>query len=304
MVMDKLTHTAGTDPEFFLREKKSGKLRSAIEVVKGTKDAPNVLESGAGLHHDNVAVEFSTQPQDSVTSLINHIRDIFQDVRKELPDDLEMVAIPAANFDDDQLKTDEAKRFGCSPDYCAWKVEVNEPPMVEDVTMRSCGGHIHVGYMEESGNDFLVFPSGKIRTVRTMDLLHGTSSVLLDNSEDAIRRRLLYGKAGCHRPTDYGIEYRVLSNFWFKSPNLLMLMTSLTEDVLSLIRAEKDVELIEKVGADVIQDTINNGDIEKANEIWKVHVEPCLSKDSKHYMEEVSANINKYDFSQEWQVEV
>jgi len=301
--MPKLTHSAGTDPEFFLREKKSGKLRSAIDVVAGTKEDPNMLNSGAGLHHDNVAIEFSTQPQNDTASLINHIRDIFQDVRKELPEDLELVNVPAANFDDDQLQSEEARRFGCSPDYCAWKVEVNEPPVAEDFTMRSCGGHIHVGYIEDSGNDFLVFPDGKIRTVRTMDLFHGTSSVLLDNSEDAIRRRKLYGKAGCHRPTDYGIEYRVLSNFWFKSPNLLMLMTSLTEDVLKLIREDKDEKIVEAIGGDVIQDTINNGDIKMANEIWTVSVSPLLSKDSKHYMAEALANINNYNFSQEWQME-
>lgn len=301
--MKKLTHMAGTDPEFFLREKESGKLRSAIEVVEGTKEAPHILTSGGGLHHDNVAVEFSTKPQNTVEDLITHIREIFKDVRKELPDDLELVNTPAANFDADQLDSDEAKMFGCSPDFCAWKVEVNDPPIAEDITMRSCGGHIHVGYIEESKNDFLVYPDGKIRTVRTMDLFHGISSVLLDNSEDAVRRRKLYGKAGCHRPTDYGIEYRVLSNFWLKSPHLLMLMTSLTEDVLAIIRADKDIELIEKVGGDIIQDTINNGHVEKATEIWKDHVGPCLSKDSKHYMDEVSANISKYNFCQEWQME-
>jgi len=48
------------------------------------------------------------------------------------------------------------------------------------------------------------------------DAYMGVPSVLVD---DDTRRAELYGKAGAFRPTSYGAEYRVLSNWWLKSPN-------------------------------------------------------------------------------------
>lgn len=46
-----------------------------------------------------------------------------------------------------------------------------------------------------------------------MDLYLGVPSVLIDPDT---RRRSLYGKAGCFRLTDYGVEYRVLSGYFIK----------------------------------------------------------------------------------------
>ena len=39
--------------------------------------------------------------------------------------------------------------------------------------------------------------------------------------DDGAKRRELYGKAGAYRVKPYGVEYRVLSNFWLKSPALM-----------------------------------------------------------------------------------
>lgn len=298
-----MEYTLGTDPEFFLREKKTSKMISAIEIIDGTKDNPKELKSGGGLHHDNVAMEFSTKPHTEVNALISHIRAIFKDVIKEIPKNLEMVNTPSANFDDDQLECDEAKAFGCSPDYNAWTISMNEPPVAEDLSLRSCGGHIHVGFVEGSGNDFLLDPYGKMDTVKMMDLFHGITSVLLDNSPEAIKRRVLYGKAGCHRPTDYGVEYRVLSNFWFKSPMLVMMVDSLTKDVLEIIKNNKHNDVIDVVGGDVIQTTINEGIIKDAQKILDVHLLPLMSKDSKFYFSDCMEKIDTFDFNKEWEME-
>ncbi len=297
-----MTHTIGSDPEFFLRNKKDNKLISAVGILNGTKNNPQILESGGGLHYDNVALEFSTKPQKNGNAFVDHLIKVFKDVHGVLPEDLEIMHTPAADFDDDQLQTDEAKAFGCSPDYDAWSISVNEPPVAKNMSMRSCGGHIHVGFVKGSGNNFLLDPFGKIRTVKAMDLFHGIISVVLDNSEDAIRRRDLYGKAGCHRPTDYGVEYRVLSNYWFKSATLVMLMNSLVDDVLKAIRNNVDETLINTIGENTIKDTINTGDATTAKNIIESYLMKHLSNDSIFFLTESLNNIDNYNFNEEWGV--
>jgi hypothetical protein len=303
--------TIGTDPEFFMQRKKDGKLISAVPYINGTKDAPEPLENGGNVQFDNVAIEFATDPAESGEDLVLKIRNAFTDIMKKLPEGHSLVVEPSANFDPDQLETDEAQQFGCDPDFCAWGIKVNDAPFCSDLSLRTCGGHIHVGKNKDDGNDFLCDPMGKITVVRIMDVFHGIISVILDRSEKAITRRKLYGKAGCHRPVDLnygglynGVEYRVLSNFWFKSPNLVMLMESLTQDALKAVREMDHESLISEIGEELIQNTINEGLIEIARDILEKYVRPLLSKDSVHYLDMCMEEIDNYEFTEEWKLEV
>lgn len=304
--------TIGTDPEFFLRRKKDGKLMSAIPHIKGTKEEPQPLPQGGNVQYDNVAVEFATDPAVDGKDLVNKIGNAFKDILVTIPEDHELVVKPSAEFEDDQLEDEEAQRFGCDPDYDAWVPAMNEIPFSENKNFRSCGGHIHVGKADGDNNDFLVDVWGKINTVKIMDIFHGFISVLLDNSPEAIGRRELYGKAGCHRPVikdmggHYdGVEYRVLSNFWLKSPELVMLMDSLTQDVLGVLRENKHDALIAAVGGEEkVKHIINKGVVGEAHEMLEKHVKPLMSKDSMHYLDRCMENIKTYNFKKEWQLEV
>jgi hypothetical protein len=299
--MPKRGHTLGSDPEFFLRDRKTKKMISGIPHITGTKEEPELMKSGAGLQRDNVAVEFASGVFTDEEQFVFHIEQVFREIAKKVPKDLEIVAEPSAHFDKDQLNSPEALEFGCDPDYDAWKVEINQPPFCEDASLRSCGAHIHVGYVEDSGNEFLLNPYGKIDTVRAMDLLHGVISVILDNSEEAVKRRKLYGKAGSHRPTDYGVEYRVLSNFWFKSPQLVMLMTGpLLDDVLRIVRDGTAGKVIDRVGKQRIIDTINEGKIEEATDILNNFIRPILSNESAELLDLCLENYKSYDFRKAW----
>lgn len=299
--MTEKRNTIGTDPEFFMMEKETGKLISAIPYINGTKHDPEPLPSGGNIQRDNVALEFATPPAESGEDFVAKIRNAFMDVFNKIGDNHDIAALPSADFDQDQLEHEEAKMFGCDPDFDAWTVSVNEaPPLAEISTFRSCGAHIHVGHVEGDGNEFLLDHPGRISTVKMMDLVHGIISTLLDNSEAAIKRRNLYGKAGCHRPTSYGVEYRVLSNFWLKSPHLVMLMDALTQDVLGFIREDRSDKMIEEIGENTIKDIINKGDIDKAKEIVDNYLKPKLSKDSLFYLEECLNNMEKYNLKQEW----
>jgi hypothetical protein len=297
--------TIGTDPEFFLQESDTGKLKCAIPFIKGTKEEPEALPSGKGsIQKDNVALEFATAPAKDGNEFVENIRVTFQDIMNVLPKGHELVVTPSAEFDKDQLEDPEACIFGCDPDYDAWTISQNEKPFCSNESFRSCGGHIHIGKVEGDGNDFLYDPMGKILVIKMMDTFHGIISTILDRSEASVARRQLYGKAGCHRPTEYGVEYRVLSNYWLKSPHLVMLMDSLTQDVLRLIREGRDEEIINAAGADEIQNIINEGRMEEAEKILHTILKQYLSEDSSHYLEECTTNIESYDFKKEWQLEV
>jgi hypothetical protein len=112
-------------------------------------------------------------------------------------------------FPEQELEHPSARVFGCDPDFNAWNNgRVNPRPKADDHTLRSAGGHVHVGYTLTGKGDIL-------RLVQLADLVLGVPSTRLDL---ATARRQLYGKAGAFRVKPYGIEYRTLSNFWIFKP--------------------------------------------------------------------------------------
>ena len=294
--------TIGCDPEFFLKRKDSGKLVSAIPFVSGTKDCPMPLPRGGNIQRDNVAVEFATDPAASREAFVAAVEATLTEVVKVLPADTELVALPSAKFDTSELQHPEAMRFGCDPDYDAWEMKVNDPPCALDASFRSCGAHIHVGTTGNDENVFLLEPMGKVDAVKAMDAIHGVISTVLDHSQEAIDRRQLYGKPGSHRPKDYGVEYRALSNFWLRSPVTVMLMYELTQDALSIVRDGMLTGLLDNMGENEIRRVINQGDAESAMKMIEVHLLPILSDDSRFYLNEALAKVkaNDMDFHAEW----
>lgn len=297
-----MTMTIGCDPEFFLKERKSGKLISAIPFITGTKDMPFRLPLGGNIQRDNVAMEIATDPADSVESFVSNIRNTLTEAIKTLPSDTEIVAAPSASFDPDQLTHPEAQAFGCDPDFDAWEVKENDKPCAVDNTFRSCGAHIHVGTDGKDENVFLLDFEGKLQMVKIMDCIHGIISSVLDSNKEAIDRRQLYGKPGAHRPKEYGVEYRVLSNYWLKSPITVMMMYSLTQDALSIVRNGKADELIEEMDENQVRNTISNGDAAVAMKMIEVSLIPRLSNDSIFYFNEALAKVkaNDMNFHAEW----
>jgi len=301
--------TIGTDPEFFMVNKKTNKLTSAVPYIKGTKYNPQLLPSGGNIQYDNVAVEFATLPAKSSYDFIKQLKQTFTEVMNVIPKNMDLIATPSADFPDDQLNTPEACEFGCSPDYNAWSITENDRPIPPNPNFRSCGGHIHVGCIDNEGNlldkdmKFLLDPMGKILLVKGMDLFHGIISTVLDSSPEAIKRRKLYGKAGAHRPTAYGVEYRTLSNYWTKTPYSSMLISSLTDDVIELIILEQLEEIINYVGEDNIQNIINDGDIEQATNIMNTVLVKYINKETKFYLNECLLSLNKAGtIKKEWAI--
>lgn len=297
--------TIGTDPEFFLK-KGDEYVSSQSAKIQGTKHEPVALKNGGTIQRDNVAVEFATPPAEGREDFVDKVRSCLKDVHDMLPKDHEIVVEPSATFDEAHLTDPEAQEFGCDPDFNAYTVSMNEKPWCGDSGFRSCGAHIHVGCLDGDGVaikglEFLLEFAGKISAIKAMDLFHGTISTVLDSSQASVKRRELYGKAGCHRPTDYGVEYRVLSNYWMKSPELVMLMDALTRDAMALVAADKLQAVLDLVGEDELQLAINDGNIEAATKIIEIYVLPNISAETLDYYQMCTENLPKYkSVKEEW----
>jgi hypothetical protein len=238
------------------------------------------LPSGGAVSYDNVALEFNTVPALTHDEFIWNMGSVLKDLNDYLPEDVNMKFIASANFKESELQHKDAKEFGCSPDYCAWSGLANEMQLDDiDPTFRSCGAHIHVRHIPKSGHfGFLLNQHGVHRSVMAMDIMNGLASVILDNCPESIARKKLYGKAGCYRTTNGGFEYRTLSNYWIKTPNMVHLAHKLTDAALMLVATDQ-VEIItmECGGPHNLQSVITQGDAENAMMLWDFAVVPLLS---------------------------
>lgn len=275
----------GCDPEFMIVDG-NGKLKSALKIFKGRKHEPEKLSDGASLA-DNVNFEFNTNPASSPNEFKKYIKSVLQESARSLPARHRFVAISGADFPKSELRDKEACEFGCEPDYNAWNDgQANiVPEGAAERTFRSAGGHIHIGYTEDT-KDILTEFDDKLRMIRLMDATVGIVSTFLDKTDGSEVRRSLYGKAGCFRPKGYGVEYRTVGNYWAANPKTVDLIYGLVNAAVELRLKGDDIKLIENLIPQRIIDTINSSDNNTAHTLYQEFLVPVLDKDT-------SATINK-----------
>ena len=250
--------TIGTDPEFFIQNS-DGKLISSIGIIEGTKDVPNRLRflgSGFAIQKDNVLGEFNVPHGYSAKEVSNNIS-IMKAYISGLLESKGLHPLYAASgeYDDDQLQSDEAKEFGCSPDFNAWTNSINKKPEGTSTNLRSAGCHIHIGYDGKSAKR-----SRDI--IKAMDVFIGIPLVIIDTDT---RRRSLYGKAGCFRHTMFGVEHRTPSGFVLSNSKLTEYVFGQAFEAINYLN-EFGIEEINNDGAWIVE-TINSGDINEAKKI-------------------------------------
>jgi hypothetical protein len=203
----------GCDPEAFLADT-NGVLRSSIGKVGGSKYHPMPLPIGDGyaVQEDNVAIEFNIPPASSAAEFVSSITKTLTFLGDDMQEryGYKIVNVSAASFLPEELDNPAALEFGCEPDYNAWTSSKNPRPKAEDSSLRSCGGHIHIGFDREA-----------LRTedvMKCMDTYVGIPSLFMDEGD---LRRNLYGGPGAYRDKPYGGEYRTLSNFWIFKESLI-----------------------------------------------------------------------------------
>lgn len=236
----------GCDPELFLKSPTS--FIASCGMVGGSKDYPMQLEGlpdGFNIQEDNVAVEFGVPPAASKLEFTNSITTIMDELTRLMAEKgLSLGHESAAFFPKEELWHPNALAFGCDPDYNIWTGRKNPKPKADDETLRSCGGHVHVGLNKEYDWE---------RLVKMMDLYLGVPSVLMDNGE---LRKSLYGQAGAFRKKHYGVEYRTLSNFWVFKPELTTWVWDAVEQAVNAVDAQFPIEEFQEP----IQSAINTND--------------------------------------------
>jgi hypothetical protein len=247
--------TLGSDPEMFLE--KDGEIISSVGLIGGTKYKPRKITNlGHAVQEDNVLIEYNIPPCNSLQQWIkehNFVKDYLDVFVAGIGCKLNFSA--SAILSDKQLDSDQAKAIGCEPDFDVWSYSVN-PPGDASLNLRSAGGHIAIGWDD---------PTEEVQEelIKAMDITLGLQSVLLDSD---VRRKEMYGKAGCFRFTNFGVEYRVLSNFWIVNDELLTWAYYSTLEAIELVNSGK-VKDIASQYADQIVEAINTNNRELATKL-------------------------------------
>lgn len=204
----------GADPEIFILNRR-GHVVSGHGIIPGTKAEPYKVKSGA-VQLDGMAAEFNIDPAETVEEFEANILTVMGELKQFLPSGYDFARKSSHTFSDKFMNAqpEHTKVLGCDPDFDAYSGKINPSPSLLWVSpgFRTVSGHVHVGWEgaedEDAANNF-----DNARTVaRQLDCFLGAPSILAD-PKGGIRRNL-YGKAGAFRPKKYGMEYRVLSNFW------------------------------------------------------------------------------------------
>jgi len=250
--INKNTVTIGADPELFLVNENGTGIPSE-EYFTGSKNSPVDLGDGFQILCDNVMVEYNIPPTTTAQEFSSAHSKMLNYIEENTPEYISVDVSASKTFLADKLLSQKAKEFGCEPDFSAWTRSTNTPPNPEE-NLRSCGGHIHVGYENSNLKQSEFY-------IRLMDYFLGVPSVLIDSD---VKRRTMYGKAGCCRFKNYGFEYRTLSNFWLKNDKLRKWAFNQVHNMLEFANNNMEFTFPD---AEEVQQCINESNVELAEAI-------------------------------------
>lgn len=208
----------GADPEVFVRKVGKKSFQSAHGLVAGDKKNPYKVHQGA-VQVDGMALEFNIDPAKNEREFVENITGVMKIMASMVPD-YELVPVPVAKFTEAVMKKQpkEALELGCEPDFCAWNNGEANPRPNGDVNFRTGAGHVHIGWTNGVDTSDPGHIEACIMATKQLDFYLGLGSLVYDTDT---KRRTMYGAAGAFRPKSYGVEYRVLSNAWLQSEELM-----------------------------------------------------------------------------------
>lgn len=290
--MTELLHTFGTDPEAFIFDRnipdpKLGPIPNIIPPIALVKDfgatyieikGKKVLLSGDNFQwsEDGAAIELQMSPTNDPVVFWNRLQDAKLYLNLFLkPFNLKASTyVPVGYFD---VKTYWKNRdedfqscviFGCDPDrfpnmYMQMGLDkaVSKEINVSKHTYRYGGGHIHIQAPKKTPEIYINnWPTASI----VFDFLAGLGNVTAQRSP--IMKKLekfrlkYYGRPGrirlqmySQKPKLYGIEYRVLSNYWTRDYGTTYRNLMLLDIAASIIEKEQAQKFIGTFEKDIPQ---------------------------------------------------
>jgi hypothetical protein len=281
LIGKRVNPSMGGDPEFFVANKR-GKVLNADAFFPGKYD-PLITPVAGGtnkLFFDGIQAEMAFGHSTCRDNVINNIRLCLKLARSRIPADHKILLKPSAKIDRKVIENadPEARIFGCAPDFNAYTRSVNTTEMdASRHPFRYAGGHMHLGissqYQKEGMTEYDLVHSAEnhLKIIKFLDLMVSIPTLVLDNSPGSKRRRDKYGKAGCFRPTSYGVEYRTPSCWWLRSPMTTSLVFGLAKLAWTLLSSELDEDFRNEIDPDeeVIRGIIDESDTKSSIEMWK-----------------------------------
>lgn len=217
----------GADPEVFVINEEM-EIQNALDVLPNSKKRP-VKVDDFKLFYDNIAVEFNFSPVNTEDAFVSKITNGINCILKSIsPYKISLQAY--TEIDKKKIKGKNVYQIDCRPDLNAYTLSYNKTNRrsFKELGQRSCGGHIHIGgYNDEVVCDPILKPV----YVYMLDLFLALPCVLMANTVDEYKRRVIHGKAGTYRTKAYGLEYRTLSSFWLRDQETIRLVFKLVEFV-------------------------------------------------------------------------
>lgn len=200
-----VSFTIGHDVEAIATQHGIPYALSTTEIT-GTKLKP-VWEPRGSVQLDNVLIELGCVPatdRDSWIQVCTETKELMLATlaaMELLPSPLSVI-----DFGPYIYISDNALVGGCMPELDVYKGKERPPLSMANMgTVRTAGGHIHLGGKEVIDNREAV--------VRALDATLYAWSV--DNGITDVSREVWYGGKGTYRAKPYGVEYRALDNGWF-----------------------------------------------------------------------------------------
>lgn len=269
--------TWGTDPELMLYNEKTCKIVNAIPVFKHGKNNPLDLGDGFKAYTDNVLVEFQTPPAEDKTAFIANLLNAFGRISGALESGYSLRAKAANWYDYTELgqkpnegdaEIPDAWQIGCTANFDGYTGKPNDIKAFDD-NWRTGSFHLHIGNADwKSGKDNrLMTHDSKIEAVRLLDIFVGCAAIIICCDTSSRHRRKYYGKAGEFRPTPYGIEYRVLENYYLRQPTMVDLMIDLASHAMFHVSEDTGQDVLKLVDASDVRTAINEDNMTVARKV-------------------------------------
>jgi len=237
--------TFGSDPEYFIKNNKTGKIISSIPLIKGSKHNPESLGDGYYVLTDNILAEGNIPPTADPIQFMGNLLELKRRINRYLQEQYDFIEL----YHDDCMEIDsvflthpDALLFGCSPYMNAWDKKEHRANDLSSENFRTAGEHIHIGYDLAPENrhtkEYM-----NIIIARAFDIFVVIPSAMYHF--DA-RRFFNYGGLGQYRDTSYGVECRSLGAF-FGRDELLPWVIEQTCRALSFVKDEENIFALDRM---------------------------------------------------------